>query len=148
MATSLYDEDLCLWSETTAKLLEQKRFDEIDLEHLAEELHDVGKSERRTLRSQLERMMLHLLKWKYQPIMRTSSWRCSIQEGRRSIDQTVSDSPSLKRLVPDMIEQGYPYSREAAIAETGLPATMFPKECPFELNEILDYRFFPRADHE
>ena len=147
MATSLYDEDLCLWSEMTAKLLEQKRFDEIDLEHLAEELHDVGKSERRTLRSQLERVMLHLLKWKYQPIMRTS-WRCSIQKGRRRIDQTVSDSPSLTRLVSDMIEQGYPYSREAAIAETGLPAMMFPKECPFELNEILDYRFFPRADHE
>ena len=62
MATSLYDEDLCLWSKTTAKLLKQKRCDEIDLEHLIEELHDVGKSERRTLRSQLEREMLHLLK--------------------------------------------------------------------------------------
>ena len=47
-----------------------------------------------------------------------------------------------------MIEQGYPYSREETIAETGLPATMFPEECPFELSEILDYRFFPQTDHK
>ena len=80
--------------------------------------------------------------------MRTSSWRCSIQEGRRSIDQTVSDSPSLTRLISDLIEQGYPYSREATIAEAGLPTTIFPEKCPFELSEIRDYRFFPRPDYE
>lgn len=73
MAALLYDEDLWLWSETTAELLKQQRFAEVDFEHLIEELQDVGKSERRTLRSQLERVMLHLLKWKYQPIMRGGS---------------------------------------------------------------------------
>lgn len=64
------------------------------------------------------------------------------------MDQTLADSPSLKPLISDMLKQGYPYSREEAIAETGLPAVMFPETCPFEISEILDYRFFPKADQD
>lgn len=139
----LYEQDLYLWAETTAHLLREKRFSEIELDALIEELDDMGRSQKRGLDSQLERVIMHLLKWQFQPEMRSTSWRLSIFEGRKSIKKAIEYSPSLKRLVPDLVLSCYPDAKESAIIETGLPEWVFPEQNPFTVDQILDSRFLP-----
>ena len=73
-----YDKDGYGWAMEQAALLRARRFSEIDLENIAEEIESVGKSERRTLESHLSRLMMHLLKWQYQPERRGNSWVCRL----------------------------------------------------------------------
>jgi hypothetical protein len=139
----LYEQDLYLWAETTAHLLKQKRFSEIELDALIEELEDVGKSEKRGLKNQLKRIIMHLLKWKYQPERRGKSWKMSIQNGREEIEDAIIDSPSLRKTIPELIASVYPNARENAIAETDLDDWVFPEQNPFTTGQILDRQFFP-----
>ena len=97
--TSLYDEDFYEWILTTAALLRQRRFADIDIAHLVEELEDMGKRERRALKSHIRNVILHLLKWRYQPDKRSPSWRQSIRNGRIEIHEILRDSPSLTGFV-------------------------------------------------
>ena len=90
-----YEADLVAWAEANAALLRQGRLAEIDVEHIAEELEDVGKSERRALGSHLRNLMLHLLKWEFQDTRRGVSWQRSIHSARREIAVILADSPSL-----------------------------------------------------
>lgn len=95
-ATSLYEQDYYLWLEKMAHLLRTGKLDELDLENLAEEIADMGRSERRTVESNLERVLMHLLKYQYQPEKRSSSWRYTLLEHRDRLEKSFCDSPSLK----------------------------------------------------
>lgn len=139
----LYDEDFYAWSMMTAALLRQRRFAEIDIAHLAEELEDMGKRERRALESHIRNVTLHLLKWRYQPKKRRASWRQSIRNGRIEIQKLLRDSPSLAGYVPRMLEDEYSAARADAIDETGLSEETFPTHCPFTAEQVLDSRFWP-----
>jgi hypothetical protein len=66
-----YDQDVILWSQEQARLLRARRFAELDIEHLADEIEDVGKSEKRDLASRMAVLLAHLLKWKSQPESRS-----------------------------------------------------------------------------
>ena len=81
-----YDEDVLLWSRQQARLLREGRFSELDVEHLADEIEDVGKSEKRELASRCAVLMAHLLKWRFQPSIRSSSWRATIRDQRKRIE--------------------------------------------------------------
>lgn len=139
----LYDQDLYLWAETTAHLLKEKRFSEIELDALIEELDDMGKSEKRGLKHQLKRIIMRLLKWKYQPERRGKSWKMSIQNGREEIEDAILDSPSLRKTLPELMVSVYPSARENAITETELDEWIFPEQNPFTIGQILDRQFFP-----
>jgi hypothetical protein len=138
----LYDEDLYAWAVTTAALLRQRRFTEIDLEHLAEELEDMGKRERRALESHIRNVILHLLKWRYQQDKRGGSWRQSIRNGRIEIQKLLRDSPSLANQVSQMVDDEYPAARADAIDETGLSEETFPILCPFTAEQALNAGFW------
>ena len=140
--TTLYDEELYAWAFTTAALVRQRRFLEIDLDHLAEELEDMGKRERRSLKSQMRTVILHLLKWRYQPDKRSPSWRQSIRNGRIEIQELLHDSPSLAGQVPQILDETYPAVRADAVDETGLPEATFPAQCPFTVEQALDAQFW------
>lgn len=140
----LYDEDFYAWAVTTAALLRQRRFAEIDLEHLAEELEDMGKRERRALKSHIRNVILHMLKWRHQPDKRSSSWRQSIRNGRIEIQELLRDSPSLASQLPLMLEEGYTAARADAIDETELSENTFPVQCPFTAEQIQDPEFWPK----
>jgi hypothetical protein len=116
---------------------------EIDIEHLAEELEDMGKRERRALESHIRNVILHLLKWRYQPEKRGASWRQSIRNGRIEIQKLLRDSPSLTSQVSQMIDDEYPAARADAIDETELSESFFPIQCPFTVEQVLDVRFLP-----
>ncbi len=84
-----YATDLSLWARETADLIREGRWQNIDLEHLVEELEDLGKSEKRGIASQLVRLLIHLLKWEYQPQRRSDSWLDSITDSRLQIELAI-----------------------------------------------------------
>ena len=139
----LYDEDFYAWTITTAELLRQRRFSEIDIAHLAEELEDMGKREHRALESHIRNVTLHLLKWRYQPEKRGTSWRQSIRNGRIEIQKLLRDSPSLASQMPQILEEEYPAARADASDETGLTEDTFPAHCPFTAELVLNVGFWP-----
>jgi hypothetical protein len=105
--STTYTTDFNLWVQQTAQLLRERRWQEIDLEHLIEEVEDLGKSERRGISSQLTRLMLHLLKWQYQPQRRSDSWLDSITDARTQIELAIQDSPSLKSYPEGKVRQNW-----------------------------------------
>lgn len=144
--TSLYDTDFHDWILTTASLLRQRRFSDIDLEHLVEEIEDMAKRERRALESHIRNVTLHLLKWRYQPDKRSSSRRQSIRNGRIEIQKLLRDSPSLATHVLQMLADEYPAARADAIDETGLSENLIPDQCPFTFEQVQDSQFWPEDE--
>lgn len=141
MTKELYETDGYKWYMTNAELLKQKRFDEIDYLNIAEELESMGRSEQKELESYLIQLFLHLLKWKYQPNMRTKSWLASIKIHRRHAKKHLSKNPSLKGYMDEIIEDSYEYARIEASNETGLDLDIFPEKIPF--NDFLNDEWLP-----
>jgi len=142
-AGSLYDEDFAAWTAVTARLLRARRLAEIDLEHLAEEIEDMGKSQGRELHSRFRVLLVHLLKWQRQPQKRSRSWRSTIDTQRVELRDLLRQSPSLRRRLPASLPEVYRDAVRAAGIETGLAARSFPRECPFQLEHLLDQDFLP-----
>lgn len=138
-----YDQDLIAWAMKNAALLRAGRLDEIDAAHIAEELEDLGKSERRALGSHLRNLVMHLLKWEHQPERRSGSWRSSIDNARAEIAEIVEDSPSLRPIAKERLEKDYALARKNAISETGLPPDAFPTRCPYTIDQVLSDAFWP-----
>lgn len=138
-----YDQDLYTWSREQAALLRARRFDQIDLEHIIEELEDMGKSERRALESYLETLLTHLLKWCHQPGCRSRSWRLTILEQRKRLDKHLRENPGLKGRLAESIADAYDFARTGAERETGLPASTFPAQCPWPFETFTDPDFWP-----
>ena len=136
-AKKSYEKDFCRWIRRQSSLLKKQDFSSLDLENLIEEIETLGRSERRSLKSHLIVLLQHLLKIRAQPEKRTKSWDQSIANATRQIRLILKDSPSLKREVPEMIKEIYPYARQDAILETRKKGSAFPLECPFSIEEIL-----------
>ncbi|WP_017654420.1 DUF29 domain-containing protein [Fortiea contorta] len=139
----LYDQDFYLWIQTTAKQLKEGRFSEVDLENLIEEIECMGRSEKHALVSNLVVLLMHLLKYKYQPENRSNSWKATIREHRRRLTISFKDSPSLKPYFLEVLTQSYQDARKQASDETGLSLDTFPLESPFTADECLDEDFLP-----
>jgi hypothetical protein len=108
---NLYEQDFYLWTQITAKQLKENKFNEIDIKNLIEEIESIGRSEKRELKSRLIVLLMHLLKWHYQPEKRSESWRSTITEQRICIEGLLEDSPSLKPLLPEVFEDCYQKAR-------------------------------------
>jgi hypothetical protein len=140
---SLYEADYLKWIETTIEMLRVRDYSNIDWENLIEEIEDMGRSERKSLKSNLIVVLTHLLKWQYQPEFRSGSWKGSIVEHRRRIRDALKDSPSLKPYLQEVFAECYLDAVELASAETELPVETFPQECPYTSAEVLDSNFSP-----
>jgi hypothetical protein len=117
--------------------LREQRWDVIDWEHLIEEVEDLGKSERSAIGSQMERIMVHLLKWQYQPQRRSDSWLDSINDGRSQIRRKLEDSPSLRSYPDQVLAKEYTRARREAARQTGLEISIFPEFCPYEIEQVI-----------
>ncbi|MEI7840278.1 MAG: DUF29 domain-containing protein [Methylococcaceae bacterium] len=142
-AQTLYEKDFYAWALQNAALLKAKRFDELDFEHLVEELESMGKSEGRELNNRLKELLMHLLKWHYQPARQSRSWLNSINKQRIGIDEVLDENPSLKYELEERFQNSYKYARRYASTETQLPLNAFPEECPYRLQDALNGDFFP-----
>jgi hypothetical protein len=126
------------------------QLDEIDVAALIEELESMGAREKRELLSRLEVLLMHLLKWQYQPERQGKLWEFTIQEQRSRIKDHFSENPSLTN--PETLELGlikaYAYAVRKAVYETGFKVSHFPKDCPYSLEQILDINFYPNVDDD
>ena len=136
-----YKTDFYNWTQQQANLLRKRQIDQIDWENIAEEIEDMGRSEKRQLESRLEILIMHLLKWQFQPNLRSRSWQLTIKEQRLRLDKLLKENPSLKSSLADAIEKVYALAVIGAEKETGLSS--FPETFPYQLLEILSSEFFP-----
>ena len=143
--TALYEADFNLWIEETAKTLKAGDFGALDLENLIEEIESMGSNNKREIKSRLIVLLMHLLKYKYQPEKQTRSWIATINTQRNEIDLVLEDSPSLKGFLQAQIFECYKKARKSAAKETELPIATFPAECPFTEEQILDYDYLPNT---
>ncbi len=141
--TTLYDKDYCLWLEETVQLLREGRLTELDINNLIEEIEDMGRSEKKAVKSNLKIVLCHLLKYKYQPEKRSRSWLSTIFEHRDRLEDDFAESPSLKRYFDQVFEPCYQKARKQASIETGFPLETFPINCPFTTEEVLDMDYLP-----
>jgi len=138
-----YSTDFSDWTRQTAQLLRERRWHEVDLANLIDEVEDLGKSERRAIASQLTRLLLHLLKWHYQPQRRSDSWLDSITDARTQIDLAIQDSPSLKGYPAEQLEDSYRRARRQAATQTKLEISVFPETCQYPLDLVLSEDWLP-----
>jgi len=140
-----YETDFYLWTQRQAVLLRQGEFNrmDLDLENIAEEIESMGRSQKNSLQNYLCNVLMHLLKWRYQPERRNTSWQLSIYNGRDPIERLCKNSPSLRTHLLTSIEEEYPRARRNAALETGLPLATLPIHCPFTVSQILDSDFWP-----
>lgn len=141
--TTLYESDYFQWLEETLDKLRNQQYEQIDWGNLIEEIETMGRSEKNALESNLIIILLHLLKWQYQPQKQSGSWERSIIEHRRRVRRALQDSPSLKPYLVSILEESYDEAVKQAKAETKLPLSTFPKTCLYLLTSILDDQFFP-----
>ncbi|MGA7239219.1 MAG: DUF29 domain-containing protein [Bryobacteraceae bacterium] len=138
LAKTLYGTDFAEWSAQTAELLRQRRFDEIDIENVAEEIQSLGDSQFQGARSQLGRMLWDLINRKLKPERDGGTWRASIVNAQQEILDAIDSSPSLRRRLTDRFDQTYRQAIKGARYETGLDAVEIPAECPFVLEQLLE----------
>jgi hypothetical protein len=142
--SSRYEIDYAKWIFEQVDKLRKSDIAGLDAKNIAEELEDLGRSQRRALGGHLRNLLLHLLKWKYQSDRRSESWRHSIANARSEIDELLTEMPSLRQALRQLRDEQYQRARRDAAAETGLELALFPEQCEFDLKtEILDDEFIP-----
>lgn len=139
----LYETDFFAWSRQQADLLRDGKLSQADIEHIVEEIESLGRIEKRELISRLNLLLLHLLKWRFQPEKRSPSWEASIRVQRNRLVDHLDDNPSLRPLLPRALESAYRDARLEAAAETGLASGTFPEDCPWDAGQAMDAGFWP-----
>lgn len=142
MRTS-YENDVVAWASEQARLIRAGRFDLLDLEHIAEEIEDVGKSEQRELANRMAVLLAHLLKWKFQPERQSSSWARTIKEQRKGVLSRLEETPSLKNKLdePRWWDAVWADAVAQATEETGIDT--LPEVCPWSEAEVLGEGWLP-----
>ena len=141
MNSTTHETDFYAWTNEQVQLLKTGQLNQIDWQNIAEEIEDMGRSEKRQLESRLEILIMHLLKWQFQPNLRSRSWQLTIKEQRLRLEKILQKNPSLQPNLTEAIEDVYPLATLSAERETGL--SLFPETCSYTLTEILSPEFLP-----
>lgn len=148
MTTATYETDFFGWIQQQASLLRTGRLLEVDRDNLLEELETMGRSEKRELESRMTVLIMHLLKWQFQPHLQGKSWLLTIKNQRKALAKALKDSPSLVRFLNDdnWLQAVWTDAVDDAVIETGYTEDMFPPSPIWEVAQILDESFFPNDD--
>jgi hypothetical protein len=141
----LYDQDFFAWANEQAALLREGRLSEADIDHIAEEIEAMGKSEKRELVRRLTVLLLRLLTWQHPPVFRCTSWGLTLEEQRNRLEDHLADNPSLKSGYGEMLAAAYRNAVLGAARETGKDRSVFPVVCPWSFEQIIDPNFYPEA---
>ena len=133
----LYEQDFYQWTQEQTELMKAGALSQLDIPNLIEEIEAMGRSEKRELRSRLTVLLMHLLKWDYQPDRRSGSWKSTINTQRMDIDFVLKDNPSLKHNLEIVIDETYRIARQRVADETGLPESVFPLSCSYTVEQIM-----------
>jgi Domain of unknown function DUF29 len=145
MTRPTYDTDFSAWAQAQAAALRDKDWAALDVEHLAEEIADLGHEQRHAVEGHLRVLLAYLLKWQYQPRKRSRSWQTSILNARTEIERRLERNPGLQPAWPEMLAWAYPRAQKLAATETGLSRRRFPDGCPWSREQILDEDFLPES---
>ena len=146
MSQGLYEQDFYAWANEQAALLRAGNLAAADIENIAEEIESMGRTEKRELVSRLAVLLLHLLKWRHQPLLQGPSWRTTIVNQRFEIADHLADNPSLKSQLPEALTRAYRRALGEAALETGLPEKTFPPACPWSFERITREDFWPGVE--
>jgi hypothetical protein len=138
-----YERDFYAWANEQAALLRAGKLSQADIGNIAEEIESMGRTEKRELVSRLRVLLVHLLKWRFQPKGRGSSWKASIRVQRLDLGEHLKDNPSLKAKLPEAIGTAFEGAVIEAAEETGLPDEAFPTACPWSFDQMMDADFWP-----
>ncbi|ELX10373.1 hypothetical protein DUF29 [Janthinobacterium sp. HH01] len=138
-----YERDFLVWTEAQVALLRARKFEQLDLENVIEELEAVARRDKREVAHRTEKLLTHLLKCRVQPERISNSWRRTICEQRKQIARLLKDAPSLARTVDDYLDESYTAAAARAADETGLPPATFPPANPFSKQQVFDPDFLP-----
>ena len=141
--SATYDGDVVAWANEQAALLRAGKYHLLDIEHIADEVEDVGKSEERELASRMAVLIAHLLKWAFQPERRGRSWRGTIALQRKAIDRRLTKTPSLKPELEDPEWQEIVWGDAVAIAERETGLSDLPEQSPWTFDQVRDQNFLP-----
>jgi hypothetical protein len=141
--TTQYEHDFFAWANEQAALLRARKLGEADIENIAEEIESMGRSEKRELIDRLTGLLLHLLKWQFQPGLRGNSWRLSIEEQRYRLEDRLNDNPSLTSQLDKAMRDSYRLALLEAERETGLARNTFPPLCPYSFEQATSPDFWP-----
>jgi Domain of unknown function DUF29 len=141
--SDIYQTDFYAWAMEQASLLRAGRLDAADVANIAEEIESMGRGEKRELVNRLTILLLHLLKWRFQPGFRSPSWNSTIREQRIRLRDHLDDNPSLKAQLDEALKRAYRLAVIGAARETGLPETEFPKSAPYRFEQAMDDEFWP-----
>ena len=144
MNKTLYDQDYYLWLEHTTQLLKQGKFSGVDIPNLIDEIEGLAQNQKQALKSNIRVVLIHLLKYQYQPEKITDSWVNSINEHRDRIYDIFDDSPGLRQYLRNEFSKVYARARKRASRETQKPLDVFPTDCPFTIEQVLDENYFPQ----
>jgi hypothetical protein len=133
---AIFHTDETAWLEQTAMLVRQGLWEEIDTVNLAEYLCDMAKRDLRETESRLIVLLMHLLKWEYQPMGRCASWAATIWEQQRQLRDLLA-SGTLHNHAGQILSLTYTDARKQAALETGLEKSAFPAVCPWTLETML-----------
>ena len=136
-----YEQDFYAWTQEQTQLLRTGQWQLIDIQNLAEEIEDMGRAEKRELESRLEVLLMHLLKWQFQPSLRSRSWQLTIKEQRLRLQRHLKQNPSLKSAIPDLFADVYRLAVVSAERETSLD--IFPDVCPYDFEQVMTEAFLP-----
>lgn len=139
-----YKEDFYGWAMKNAALLKKRKFSEVDMENIIEEIESMGRSEESQLTRRLCLVLIHLLKWQYQPTLQGKSWEITLREQRRASRRLITKNPSLKAKINECLFEAYEDAIDEAVKETGLDEKIFPSSCPYTFEQIMNNDFFPK----
>jgi hypothetical protein len=150
---SLYDQDLYAWTQEQAARLREGAWHELDLEHLIEEIEDVGHSQQDALHSHLLILLTHLLKLALAVVhlphdfaRAERGWRMTCRTQRLLIAKRLRRNPSLRRTVSEELIDAYEVARLEAAAALALEEDTVPHQCPWTHAQVLNPDFWPEAD--
>ncbi|MGH7836726.1 MAG: DUF29 domain-containing protein [Candidatus Binataceae bacterium] len=148
-ASRVYEHDYYAWAREQALALRERQIELLDFAHLAEEVDALADRDRRELRSRLMRILVHLLKWRFQAARRSRSWAATLDVQRTEIETLLESSPSLRGELPALIARAFTSAQRVAGREMRLErdewTCRFPVECPWSVEQILDVEFYPHA---
>jgi len=143
LTASLYESDFYGWTLQQAEALRSRDMNELDFENLLEEMEAMGRSEKRGLKNRLVILLMHLLKWQYQPEHQGKSWKLTIRNQREEVLELLEENPSLKPHIDSILENAWKKALRETEKETKIVRSTFPTQCPWSFEQIMDDDFWP-----
>ena len=148
--SELYERDYYTWIQEQVRALRERRVEDLYWPNLAEEIEDLGKSERRALKSRIAKLLEHLLKMAYASdrVWQSNSrgWELSLENAREAAGELVEENPGLRPFLNEIFASAYRTARRDALRALRMPNSAIPETPSWTLEQVIDNRFVPKRE--